>query len=460
MPGQIPTVSPIRAIADNRMPDGGKLATDLMRHPRVDRNPQKRRSRIRRPVAHDRLIEGFRKKSRIAPAGSGAVDHAHAPAKGTGMRKISRYTTRLRHRSTNARQIDFSCRMSGKLLANGAVNRIGKGRQYESGGSGVQPMEQTRHLRIVADIPDGREPCEQRRRQRSLFPDGNGMASLPGRLVDGTQIRIRINDLERQIRFRLHRTIRQFWNPLGANNRPKLRNIGFVGTSPILENQPVRKSIRQQSPGRSGKPSQNNFVKPLASHVLRRDGKLHCLHAQEPTIPPNTAPPPAVAHRRGGSSPPRRLCGAIHGVTLPPPPSPVAARLRRKREIPDWLNQTKKRIMISKKRYPFIAYPIRYPTIAMTREEAEKEFWELSRRCYMWEDFNSSKITPYQHAVLRRQSALFGYIFNDKPAPVDNWVAPPCDVEETVENWYRNHFPKTWHERMLANGGKLPPPPF
>lgn len=99
-------------------------------------------------------------------------------------------------------------------------------------------------------------------------------------------------------------------------------------------------------------------------------------------------------------------------------------------------------------------------TIAMTREEAEKEFWELSRHCYMWEDFNSSKITPYQHAVLRRQSALFGYIFNDKPAPVDNWIAPPCDVEESVENWYRNHFPKTWHERMLANGGKLPPMPF
>ena len=457
MPGQIPTVSPIRAIADNRMPDGGKLATDLMRHPRVDRNPQKRCSRIRRPVARNRLIESFRKKSGIAPAGSGAVDHAHAPAKGTGMRKISRYTTRLRHRSTNARQIDFSCRMSGKLLANGAVNRIGKGRQYESGGSGVQPMEQTRHLRIVADIPDGRKPCEQRRRQRSRFPDGNGMASLPGRFVDGTQIRIRINDLERQIRFRLHRTIRPFWNPLGANNRPKLRNIGFVGTSPILENQPVRKSIRQQSPGRSGKPSQNNFVKPLASHVLRRDGKLHCLHAQEPTIPPNTAPQP---HRPRWLTAPRRLCGAIHGVTLPPPPLPVAARHRRKREIPDWLNQTEKRIMISKKRYPFIAYPIRYPTIAMTREEAEKEFWELSRRCYMWEDFNSSKITPYQHAVLRRQSALFGYIFNDKPAPVDNWVAPPCDVEETVENWYRNHFPKTWHERMLANGGKLPPQPF
>ena len=248
------------------------------------------------------------------------------------MRKISRYTTRLRHRSTNARQIDFSCRMSGKLLANRAVNRIGKGRQYESGGSGIQPMEQTRHLRIVADIPDGRKPCEQRRRQRSRFPDGNGMASLPGRFVDGTQIRIRINDLKRQIRFRLHRTIRQFWNPLGANNRPKLRNIGFVGTSPILENQPVRKSIRQQSPGRSGKLSQNNFVKPLASHVLRRDGKLHCLHAQKPTIPPNTAPPP---HRPRWLTAPRRLCGAIHGVTLPPPaPRAVRSPTRTHRPCP------------------------------------------------------------------------------------------------------------------------------
>ncbi len=95
----------------------------------------------------------------------------------------------------------------------------------------------------------------------------------------------------------------------------------------------------------------------------------------------------------------------------------------------------------------------------MTREEAEKEFWELSRRSYMWEQVNPVKITSYQHAVLRRQSALFGYVFNGKPAPADHWVCPPCDVEETIENWYRNHFPETWRERMKANGDQLPPLP-
>ncbi len=95
----------------------------------------------------------------------------------------------------------------------------------------------------------------------------------------------------------------------------------------------------------------------------------------------------------------------------------------------------------------------------MTRKEAESEFYALSRRVYMWADPSPTPPTPYQHAVLRRQSALFAYVFNNKAAPADNWTPPPRDVAETVENWYRNHFPKSWKERMDANFGNLPPLP-
>lgn len=95
----------------------------------------------------------------------------------------------------------------------------------------------------------------------------------------------------------------------------------------------------------------------------------------------------------------------------------------------------------------------------MTRAEAEKEFFAVSRHVYMWKDVNPHPMTPYQHAVLRRQSALFGYVFNDKPAPSEGWVPPPKDVEETVENWYRNHYPSSWKERMEANSGLLPAAP-
>ncbi len=96
---------------------------------------------------------------------------------------------------------------------------------------------------------------------------------------------------------------------------------------------------------------------------------------------------------------------------------------------------------------------------AMTRPEAEKEFFTLSRHVYMWADPTPQHMTPYQHAILRRQSALFSYLYNNKPSPPSNWLPPPRDVEETVENWYRNHFPATWRERMNANLGNLPPLP-
>lgn len=95
----------------------------------------------------------------------------------------------------------------------------------------------------------------------------------------------------------------------------------------------------------------------------------------------------------------------------------------------------------------------------MTRSAAEKEFFELSRHVYMWADVTPRPPTPYQHALLRRQSALFGFVYNGKPAPADGWTPPPRDVEETVENWYRNHWPSTWKERMEANHGLLPPLP-
>lgn len=95
----------------------------------------------------------------------------------------------------------------------------------------------------------------------------------------------------------------------------------------------------------------------------------------------------------------------------------------------------------------------------MTHEKAEQEFWQISRRTYMWPTLNPSPMTPYQHAVLRRQSDLFGFLYGGKAAPADGWTAPRCDVEETVENWYRNHFPENWRERMAANHDRLPPLP-
>jgi hypothetical protein len=94
----------------------------------------------------------------------------------------------------------------------------------------------------------------------------------------------------------------------------------------------------------------------------------------------------------------------------------------------------------------------------MTKEEAYIEELELADLRYRW-DWRAKR-TPYQHSVARREIELYNFWRFNAPAPEPRaeWerTRPPRDVEETVENWYRNNYRKTWREKMAEAGGKIP----
>jgi len=81
----------------------------------------------------------------------------------------------------------------------------------------------------------------------------------------------------------------------------------------------------------------------------------------------------------------------------------------------------------------------------MTRREAFAEYQEMERRINSWSDTDRRPpLTPYQQAVRKRASDLrafvYAYSYYEVPCEASEWVCPPKDVEETVENFYRHQF--------------------
>jgi len=62
--------------------------------------------------------------------------------------------------------------------------------------------------------------------------------------------------------------------------------------------------------------------------------------------------------------------------------------------------------------------------------------------------------------VSRRKWQLLNFWrYNDvEPVSHEEWLqtCPPRDVTETVEDWYKNNYPKTWREKLAQGAGKIP----
>lgn len=102
----------------------------------------------------------------------------------------------------------------------------------------------------------------------------------------------------------------------------------------------------------------------------------------------------------------------------------------------------------------------------MTKPEAYREEKELRQREWSWPKPQRHPYTPYQLAVKRRADALYEFWKDDAPAPCErkDWDPPPRDVEETVENYWRNNVrgcldPEAAYRRFWEkyNGGYPPP---
>lgn len=101
----------------------------------------------------------------------------------------------------------------------------------------------------------------------------------------------------------------------------------------------------------------------------------------------------------------------------------------------------------------------------MTKAEAYREEDELRRLEFSWPFPQTKPYTPYQSAVMDRANTLYHYWRFNEPAPCErkDWVCPPRDVEETVENYWRrgSHMakdPEAAYRGFLAKyGGGYPP---
>ena len=103
----------------------------------------------------------------------------------------------------------------------------------------------------------------------------------------------------------------------------------------------------------------------------------------------------------------------------------------------------------------------------MTQAEAYREHEELMLRMYSWPKPWRAPATPYMRAMMARHNALCSYWRGEGPMPCErgDWECPPRDVEETVENYWRNNtrhamdpeaaFRRCWKKYS----GKYPPIP-
>lgn len=100
----------------------------------------------------------------------------------------------------------------------------------------------------------------------------------------------------------------------------------------------------------------------------------------------------------------------------------------------------------------------------MTHTEAYIQNAKLAEIMRSWD--RSRRWTKYQKEVSERSAWLYEYSQGRARMPIeeDVWLkkCPPCDVEETAENWFRNnwHFAKDktlWKRKFDEAGGIIPP---
>lgn len=167
----------VRGVADDRMADRGKLAADLVRDTREDRHFKQRRT----ATGPAGLVERFREQGPLAFRKGTGRDAAHAAAERGGVRQVSGNAAGLFDRTFDERQVYLSGRVRRELRAESRERGGRTGRKDESGGSGVQPVQKSRHERIVADAFEFGVARQERGGECAAFADGNRMAGLPGR---------------------------------------------------------------------------------------------------------------------------------------------------------------------------------------------------------------------------------------------------------------------------------------
>ncbi len=102
----------------------------------------------------------------------------------------------------------------------------------------------------------------------------------------------------------------------------------------------------------------------------------------------------------------------------------------------------------------------------MTRREAWLEEEHLMHdHIYRWPLWVEN--TPYVSYLWGRHCDLFNWYHSNlgkEPISHEEWLKklPPKDVEETVENWFKNQYSRAkdknaWRRKMEEAGNKVPP---
>ena len=170
---------PVGRVADDRVPEGGELAPDLVRDAREDGHFQQG------GVAPDfeRPVEGFREHRPFLSGQGASRDAPHAAAERRRVGEQARDPAGAVEAPDDFRQVDLAGGVRRELGADGVEGLPRTGGENEARRAGVDAVEQPRHQRVVADAGHVGIASEQGGGERPRFPDGDGVAGLPGRLV-------------------------------------------------------------------------------------------------------------------------------------------------------------------------------------------------------------------------------------------------------------------------------------